>query len=210
MFPIPNQVINQILLPSLLNVLFIGGIFSFVVGIGLVFHSELMFRLFDKMNRWVSLRRSTRALEIPRDCWPLVQRYQYILSVFITVGAVYALFRLITQVDIQVIVPGISTKLHLPELYVSWLLTSIWWFLTLGCAVSVVVGLLLGFSLPTLSKWEGLSGTWISTRNSVIGKKANVIHVGFDELVVSFPKTAGWIVVILSMIELTLVGALLG
>jgi hypothetical protein len=209
MSPIPNHVIDQILVPSLLRFLFIGGLFSLVVGIGLVVHSKLMFRVFGKMNRWISLRRSTRALEIPRDCWPLVQRYRYILAVFITVGAIYTLFRLLTQVDVEAVVPGISTKLHLPGSYVSWILSSIRWFLMLGCVLSIVVGLLLGFSLPTLSKWEALSGTWISTRNSAFGKKAGAVHVGFDELVQSYPKTAGWVVVILSMVELALVWVLL-
>lgn len=208
MFSIPSQVINQILLPSLLKFLFIAGVFSLLVGIGLIFRSELMFRVFEKMNRWISLRRSTRTFEIPRDCWPLVQRYHYILSVFITVGAVYALFRLITQVDIEAIAPGIAHQLHLPNQFISWLLSSFRWFLIIGSILSIAVGLLLGFSLSTLSKLETLSGTWISTRNSTIGQKAMARHMEFDRLVVSFPKTAGLIVIMLSMIELILVGML--
>lgn len=209
MFSIPNQMIDQVLLPSFLRFLLIGGGFSLIVGIGLIFHSELMFRIFEKMNRWASFRRATRVLEIPRDCWPLVLRFRYILSAFITVGAVYAVIRLITKVDIWVIVPDISSALHLPDLFISWILTSIKWFLLGGCVVGIAVGLMLGFSLSTLSKIEALSGTWISTRSSTIGKKADVLHTGFDKLVETFPKTAGCIVSILSMVELTLVGTLM-
>lgn len=206
MFSIPSQVIDQILIPSLLRFLFIGGCFSLLVGIGLILHSEQMFRIFDQMNRWVSSRRATRALEIPRDCWPLVLRYRYALSAFITLGAVYATIRLLTQADIEAIVPGISSSLHLPELFISWILTSVKWFLLLGCMISIVVGLMLGFFITALSKMEKLSATWISTRNNNLLKKADVLHSGFDNLVMSFPKTAGWIVTIMSMVEVTLVG----
>lgn len=206
MFSIPSQVIDQILIPSLLRFLLVGGCFSFLIGIGLILRSEQVFRFSDKMNRWVSGRRATRALEIPRDCWPLVLRYRYPLSAFITIGAVYATIQLLTQADVETIVPGISNSLHLPRLFISWILTSIKWFLLLGCAVSIAVGLMLGFFITTLSKIEKLSGTWISTRNNTFGRKANTLHKGFDNMVTSFPKTAGWIVTILSMVEVTLIG----
>ena len=206
MFSIPSQVIDQILIPSLLRFLFIGGCFSFLIGIGLILRNELMFRMFEKMNSWVSSRRATRVLEIPHDCWPLILRYRYLLSAFITAGAVYATIKLITQVDIEAIVPGISSSLHLPTLFVSWILTSVKWFLLLGCVLGIAVGLMLGLCITTLSKIETLSATWISTRNSILGKKADVLHTGFDKLVASFPKTAGWIVTIMSMVEVTLVG----
>ncbi|MCX7093511.1 MAG: hypothetical protein NTY50_08705 [Methylobacter sp.] len=206
MLSIPSQVIDQILIPSLLRFLFIGGCFSFLVGIGLIFHNERMFRIFEKMNRWVSSRRATRLLEIPRDCWPLMLRYRYVLSAFITLGAAYATFGLITQVDVEAVVHGIGSSPHLPTPYISWILTSIKWFLLLGCVVGIPVGLMLGFFIAPLSKIEKLSGTWISTRNNVLGKKADVLHAGFDNLVTSYPKTAGWIVSIMSMVEISLVG----
>lgn len=206
MFSIPNQVIDQILIPSLLRFLFIGGCFSFFIGIGLILRSEQIFRFFDKMNRWVSGRRATRALEVPRDCWPLVLRYRYALSAFITIGAVYATINLLTQADVEAIVPAIGNSLHLPRPFISWILTSIKWFLLLGCVIGIAVGLMLGFSITTLSKIEKLSGTWISTRNNTFGRKANAVHEGFDNMVTSFPKTTGWIVTILSMVEVTLIG----
>ena len=206
MFSISNQMINQILITSLLRFLFISGSFAFIVGIGLIFHNELMFRIFEKMNRWVSCRRQLRVLEIPRDCWPSVQRYRYVLSVFITVGAVYAVIRLVTHVDMELVVPGISSSLHLPDQYVSWLLTSVKWFLLGGCVIGIAVGLMLGFSLTTLSKIEALSGTWISMRKSNLSKKADVMQVGLDEFVMSFPKTVGLVVAVMSIVEVTLVG----
>ena len=206
MFSTSNQMIDQILFTSLLRFLFIGGSFSFLVGIGLIFHSELTLRIFDKMNYWVSWRRNMRVLEIPRDCWPLVERYRHVLSVFITVGAIYALIKLTTQADTEAIVPGISSSLHLPDQYVSWVLISVKWFLLGGCVIGIAVGLMLGFSLPTLSKIEAFSGTWISMRKSNLSKKADVMQVGLDNFVMSFPKTVGLVVAIMSMVEITLVG----
>lgn len=205
MFSIPPYVIDQILLPSFLRFLLVGGGFSLLVGIGLIFQSELMFRIFEKMNRWVSSRRATRVLEIPHDSWPFVLRYRYILSVFITSGAVYAAVRLITQVDMEVAVPDISSSLHLPGLFVSWILNSIKWFLIFGSMLGIAVGLILGFSLSTITKLETLSGTWISTRNSSPIKHADAMHAGLDRLVMSFPKTTGCIVTLTSMVMISLV-----
>ncbi len=207
MFSISPYVIDQILLPSFLRFLLVGGGFSLLVGIGLIFQSELMFRIFEKMNLWVSTRRATRVLEIPRDSWPFVLRYRYILSVFITSGAVYAAVRLITQVDMEVAVPDISSSLHLPRLFVSWLLNGVELFLIFGSILGIAVGLMLGFSLSTTSKMESLSGTWISTRTSAPFKKANAMHTEFDRLIMSFPKTAGCIVTITSMVMVSLVWA---
>ncbi|MGZ4994268.1 MAG: hypothetical protein ACXV79_08915 [Methylobacter sp.] len=154
----------------------------------------------------MSCRRQLRVLEVPRDCWPSVQRYRYVLSGFITVGAVFAVNRLITQVDTEVVVPWISSGLHLPDVYVSWLLISVKWFLLIGCVIGIAVGLMLGFSMPTLSKIETFSGTWISMRKSNLSKKADVMQVGLDNFVMSFPKTVGLVVAITSMVEITLVG----
>jgi hypothetical protein len=206
MFSISNHIIDQILVTSLLRFLFIGGSFSFLVGIGLIFHSELMFRIFDKMNRWISFHHGWRVFEIPRDCWPYIVRYRFILSGFITVGAIFAVIGLITRTDTEAIVPGISSALHLPGLYVSWLLLSIKWFLLTGCAIAIAVGLMLACSVETLSKLETLSGVWVSISNSALYSKSNAMHVGFDNLVMSSPKIAGLIVAVMSMVEVTLVG----
>jgi hypothetical protein len=206
MFSIPSSFIDQILLPSFLTFLFIGGVFSLLVGIGLIVRSELMFRIFDQMNRWVSLRRKTRALEIPRDCWPLILRYRYALSALITVGAIYSLIELTSSMDITTGVSALSHSFHLPEQFVSWILSSIRLFLLGGCTLGIAVGLMLGFSLTGISKLEDLSKTWISTRSTALGKEANVMHAGLDKFVVSFPSAAGWIITLMSMIEITLVG----
>jgi hypothetical protein len=206
MFSIPSYLIDQILLPAFLTFLFIGGGFSLIVGIGLISRSELMFRIFAKMNRWISFRRDIQALEIPRDCWPLVVRYRYVLSALITVGAIYSIIELTSSADIATQIPVLSNSLHLPEQFISWILSSIKWFLLGGCTLGIVVGLMLGFSLTTLSKLESLSNTWISTRNRDIAREASAVHTGLDSLVASFPYTAGWIIVVMSMIEMTLVG----
>lgn len=205
MLPITNQIFIQILLPCFLNILLAGGVFSLFIGIGLIRRSDRMFNFFRNMNRWVSGRRATRAFEIPHDCWPIVLRYRYFLAVFITGGAVYAIFRLLTEIDINVAASVISRSFHLPTVYVSWLLESIWWLLLLGCTVSVIVGLMLAFFINALSKLETLSKIWISTRNNKFSRKISVPHNTMDRMVSTYPMTAGWIISILSMIEVTLI-----
>lgn len=206
MLSISNPIFYQILFSTLKIFLFLGGGFSLIVGIGLILRHELMFRFFEKMNRWVSTRSAMRTLEIPRDSWPFLLRYRYILSVFITVGAIYATLGLTTLINTEAVVLNISNSSHLSYQFISWILSSVKWVLILGCTLSIGIGLMLAFFIAPLEKLEMLSGKWISSRNNSLCKNGDVMNTKLDEVVVSYPTIAGWIVMILSMIDLTLLG----
>ena len=60
---------------------FISGFALLAVGLTLVVNSAAALRMFGGMNRWVSMRRATRPLEIARDTQPLVQRHRYLIAV---------------------------------------------------------------------------------------------------------------------------------
>src|SRR3972149_8626052 len=67
----------------------VAGIALLVVGISLIVNSAGSLRLFGGLNRWVSMRRASRPLEIPRDTRQAVQNYRYwFLAGFIIVWAV--------------------------------------------------------------------------------------------------------------------------
>jgi len=57
----------QLLFPALLIFLFAGNLVAILIGAGMILRAESMFRFFGLMNRWVSMRKALRPVEIPRN-----------------------------------------------------------------------------------------------------------------------------------------------
>ena len=64
----------------------LGGFVALAVGLGLFFRTQKTLRLFDSMNRWVSMRRTTRPLEMPRDTRPAVLRHRRLIAATFILG----------------------------------------------------------------------------------------------------------------------------
>ena len=58
----------------------LGGVALLAVGVSLIVNSAGALRFFGSMNRWVSMRRMSRPLEIPRDTRQAVQKYRHVLA----------------------------------------------------------------------------------------------------------------------------------
>src|ERR1700716_1913412 len=67
MSPAQNLVWSKVVLPSLALFGLAGSLLGIAVGLGLLFRTAATLRFFATMNRWVSTRRSLKALEIPRS-----------------------------------------------------------------------------------------------------------------------------------------------
>ena len=200
-----NPVISQILISALLWFLLIGGIVSVLVGIALIFRHEWLFRAFGYMNRWVSCRRAMRPLEITRDSWPFIEQFRYLLSVFLTTGAAYVVYWLLTQMDMGALVGLIGSSPGFPKIIIYWLVDSVRWFFILVSAMGIIIGVMLAFSLTALRQAEVYFSRWISTRNTLVAKKSEAMHLGADHLIVTFPKIAGIIITLMSILEVYLV-----
>lgn len=185
---------------------FIGGVVGAAVGIGLIFRSEQALKAFSTLNRWTSLRKATKPLEIPRDTTETVQKNRYLLgAVFVVCGAIVS-YVLVVAYDPQAIIYVLKLN-TLPAAYVAWLLDAMRLVLLLGNVAAIVVGILLAFFPAVLAGIETRGNRWYSERKFF--KVGDVVHSPLDKLVATFPRRAGILIAIGSLILVGNFGILL-
>ena len=180
---------------------FISGFALLVVGLWLVVNSAAALRFFEGMNRWVSMRRATRPLEITRDTRPLVLRYRFLIAAFVIAAGVFAIYGLLTQYDAREAVRLLGLESQRPVLAL-WLVDSARWLLIAGNVLGIVIGLLLVFFPAALSRLEARGGDWYSERRMVKG--ADAMNTGLDARVAANPRAAG---ILITLVALLLIGA---
>lgn len=197
-----SQTVRLWLAQSTVIFFLVCGIFLLVVGMSLIVNSAGALRLFGSLNRWVSMRRATKALEIPRDTRPAVQKYRYVLAAVFVAGGVFAIIGLVTQFNTAAVI----TLLHLDYFhptYAAWLADGARWILIVGNLAAIVAGILLAFFPDTLRAIEARGGDWYSERKMARG--ADTVHVtSLDTWVAAYPRPAG---VIITVFALGLIGA---
>lgn len=184
----------------------ISGFALLAVGLLLVINSAAALRFFDGMNRWVSMRRATRPLEIARDTQPLVQRHRYLIAAFVIAAGVFAISGLLTQYEAKAAVRMLGLDVLRPALGL-WLVDSARWLLVAGSVLGIVIGLLLAFAPEKLARIEAQGGDWYSERRLVKG--ADAMNTGLDAQVAARPRAAGIIIVVLALLLVGAFGLLL-
>ena len=199
MIPNLHPLIQQIVIPAMLTFFLLGGIVGLLFGLGLLARSEMVLGWGDTMNRWVSFRQVLKPAEVTHDSWSAVQRNRRWLAVVITAGGLFTIYSLFNM-DMDAIARNLAGRWSLRLSFVSWMVVSARWFLTLGNLVGVGVGLMLGFAPDLLAKVEKLSGRWYSTRNAM--RTATVVHIGFDQWVSHSPRVMGVLLALFSVVEI--------
>lgn len=162
------------------------------IGIGLIVNSGGALRMVVAMNRWVSMRRATRSIEIPRDSSKVVQRYRYGLAVVFVAGGAFATWVLLTRYELQSVITMFGLKAMNPALSV-WIIDTVRWLLIIGNVAAVAVGILLGFFPETMNALEARGGRWFSQRQ--MSKGAAAPHLTLDHWVEAHPRAAGWVII---------------
>lgn len=185
-----NPMVQQLFLDSLYWFFLVFGIVGIAVGVGLVFNHMRMHQLSKLMNHWVSLRRSTKWLAIPRDSGAAEQRFRHLLGTVFVLFPAFSLFVLVTKIDAD----KLANALHLnvPPAFAAWILESARWFLIAGSLLAIAVGAMLIFFPKALHAIETRANHWHSTRN--IGRGGETIHTGFDEWVECHPRAMGLVI----------------
>jgi hypothetical protein len=200
-----QSVVAQLLFPVITTAFFVLGVAGLVVGIGLIVSSPAMFRFFSVMNRWISLRRPLKPLEVPRDLDPVVGRNRVVLGVLLTVGALVSLYGLLVRIDSQALATAL--RFDLPGAYVVWLVDSLRWFLIVGSVLALAVGVLLLVSPRTLAPVLSTADYWYSTRQAAAG--AEKMNLALDNWVRDHPRAAGWVIVAGALVVVVNFGLLL-
>jgi hypothetical protein len=75
----------------------LGGVLGVVTGVTLVFNSAFMFRVSDKLNRWVSTRQALRPLEVSIEVERVVYRSHRFVGALLFVGALFTLYVMLAR-----------------------------------------------------------------------------------------------------------------
>lgn len=186
-----NYAFRQWVAQALTGFFLVGGLVGVAVGLGLIVNSERTLRFFGTVNRWVSMRRATRPLEIPRDTSRAVQKNRRWLAAAFIAGGAFATYILTTKFNAN----AASQLLNLTALHpsiASWIVDSARLILIAGNLIAVLAGILLAFFPAALAALEAGGSSWFSERRLVKG--VDTQNVSLDKWVAAHPRSAGAII----------------
>lgn len=184
------RIFDQFVIPTLVIFLLIGSAAAAVLGAALVLRSASALAFIRAMNRWVSSRKATRELEVPRR---LLGSSPW-LGAFLVAGGAFATYSLVAGLEI----PRSAQAVTSPKFFVSLALETTRWLVALGSVTAVVLGLLILFSPRAMSSIEARLNLWLSTRHMTPG--GDSMHMPLDLLVESHARLAGWLILGFSLL----------
>jgi hypothetical protein len=158
-------------------------------GIGLIVASAPTLRFFHSVNRWISTRGVLRPMEIPRDTDRFSHRRRRWVGGALIAGGVFSVFGLAAGVDPAAV--GAAFAKGDASRLVAIASGTLRWFLILGSAAGVAVGLVLCYSPDGLARIEKYANQWFSGRQVLRG--SDDMNLTLDRLVEAHPAPSGWI-----------------
>lgn len=199
----------ELLVRAVVVVLFAGSLLCLAAGAALVFHTTAALRLMKVANRWVSSDEAVRTLDAPHNFDAAISKVptrRLILGALVALGGIYAVVVLVSQVDVPKLVSLFGVRAARASVAIA-LIDALRIFLILGCAIAVVVGTILSFFPAAWARLEARLNLWYSTQP--ILTRGNVMYMALDRWVERYPRTAGALIGILSIIPAVAAGILL-
>jgi hypothetical protein len=197
MSPAQSLFWSKVVLPSLALFGLAGSLLGIAVGLGLLFRTAATLRFFATMNRWVSTRKSLKALEIPRSIGsPTARKPRWNGLVLVIAGAYVSV--VLWQLD------GGKLALAIPPgarygVIAGILFSAMRWFMVAGGVAVVAVGVMLLFFPAAYPAFEARANHWYSTRQALSG--GDNMHMSLDRWVERFPRAAGLLIACLSLVS---------
>jgi hypothetical protein len=188
--------IASLLLACIDRFFLVFGVVGFAVGVGLVLNHARMHQLFTTTDRWVSMRRSTKWLSVPRDIEADVRHYPRFIGGIFMLLAAFSTFVLTVQFNVAGVVNALDVAA--PYSYVAWLVECLRWALVAGGVVAIAVGAMLIFWPAALRSIETYSDRWYSFRAH--NKIGDTMHLGFDQWVESYPRVFGVVIALAAIV----------
>lgn len=186
MSAILSQVSYQVFLYCVFMFFIMVSVFAFIVGISITMRNATMLRLFEFMNRSVSVRKAMRPLSLPHFIEPILLKHPSQLGLAIIVGATISIYLLSTidERNLQPIFLG-------PFSYFSALALADYTktFLMVGNVLCIGIGLLMRYYPHHLSRIEAYTDRWYSVRKRTHSLEYR--HHGVDLWVLSHPTISG-------------------
>jgi len=168
---------------------------GFAAGVGLIVSSAGTLRIFQTMNRWVSMRGALKPMEIPRDTEAYSHRHRRWVGGALIAGGVFSLVGLVAGIDAAAL-GALFAKGGMAPVFAI-VAQALRWFLIVGSAAGVAVGGLLCFSPDALVTLERHANRWVSPRRAMRG--ADDMNLTLDKLVETHPGPSGWILACTSL-----------
>ena len=185
------MLLERVLVPTLVIFLLLASIASVMLGWALVFRTARALAIVHSLNRWVSTRRVLRPVEIPRHVGgELTPGRRKLLAVFLLAGGLFAVFMLLFRVTIPHVALVLGVNLQ-RWFIVGVVLQTMKWFLVVGSALAVVVGVLILFFPSALAAFEARMNRWYSTRH-LLPREGERMKYPLEMLVETYPQVAGW------------------
>jgi hypothetical protein len=164
-----------------------------LVAAGLLLRPAATLARMRSLNRWVSMRKPLKALEVQRGTHPQVRGQRLWAGLVIAAGGTYVLAVLLGSVDTARLAAAAGWTGVLARVALDWLR----WTLVAGSGLVVIVGLMLALAPQALEAFEGWSNRWVSTRKALQGSDAQ--YLVLDELVERSPRAAGALLLAFSL-----------
>jgi len=187
--PTHYDVIWRLLFQFFATLALVFAVVGVAAGLGLIVSSARTLGFFQRMNRWISMRGALRAMEIPRDTERLSHRNARLVGWALIAGGIFAVLGLLLAVNTAAF--SAAAAKGDARIFLAIVAGTLKWFLIVGSAAGVVVGILLCFSPNGLSTLEKYANRWISPRRALRGGDDE--HLTLDKLVEAHPGQAGWI-----------------
>src|SRR5260221_2328897 len=194
------RLIDQLLLALLMLCVLVGSLGGLALGCALLLRTAAAIGFINSMNRWISTRRATRELEVPREGL----RPSRLLGLFLVAGGAIAGYFLVIRVQ----VPRAALSLADPRFVTALGVESARWLLVAGCAVSVALGLMAIFRPNALATLQERMNRWVSTR-TLVPADSERMRTPLDLLVETHPRVAGWIIAASSLAVAIAMGLLI-
>ena len=172
--------------------LFVTSLLGIAVGLGLMLGSTTVLGFVRRMNHWVSTRQALKPLEVPVRLPAIDAGARWLAMILIAVGAYAAL------VLLRVEAPGSLAGVAIDALR---------WSVVAGSVASVVAGLLLLFFPRIWRKVEARANRWYSTRHLELA--ADRLYTPLDRMAEAFPRSAGAVILALSLLAALASGLIL-
>lgn len=193
-----NNLISQVSYPVFLYLTFvfflIASVFSFFVGIALALRSKRALKLFDALNRWVSVRKMIRPLSTPHFIEPTLLKRRTLLGVAIIVGAAVSI-TLIAEADLR---PSLSFfEAGLTPQEIGGVASNLKKFLLISNLLCLLVGLAVIFFPTALATIESYTDRWYTLRKRTL--PLDKMRMEVDNWVLHHPTSVGITLSVLSL-----------
>jgi hypothetical protein len=145
----------------------IGGcIIAIVLALLLLFLPDFYLAVSQRLNKWVSTRRTLKPMEIPRNQERRIYRHHRLFGLLVSIGAIYTLSYFMLNYDPQYVQHSLQQHVQLQPIMLEWLLDAGSIILMLTNLFVLVIGVVVFIRPSLLKNFEAWSNKWISTRHA--------------------------------------------